>query len=43
MEPKEKYTLKEALEIIAKHMKDLANKNKETSTESEKKSETEKK
>lgn len=40
MELKEKYTLKEALDIIAKHMKDLANKPK---TDSDKKSEPEKK
>lgn len=31
MESKEKYSLKEALQIIAKHMKDLADKNKEQS------------
>ncbi len=39
MEQKNKYTLKEALEIIAKHMKDLANKPK-VNSESEEKSES---
>jgi hypothetical protein len=43
MESKDKYTLKEALEIIAKHMKGLADKPKEISVESDKKPEAEKK
>lgn len=43
MENKNTYTLKEALEIIAKHMKDLVNKPKVDSVSVEKPESTEKK